>query len=765
MVTPHLQEPYPDPERTWEHPTLAEIASAGRLNNGLFAFRPGPASLAFLEQWEEMVLAPGAFLEHQAEQNAFDWLLSFAGADEVEVLRDRACNVAYWNLHDRSLRWAALDGGDAENFTVDGAPLVAFHWSGLPAGERGRLSAHDYRHSLALLPSVAALADRYRAKLARHGLGTGRSAGLPLRPFRRRPRDRRPDAAGFPASRAALADGPDPFGPDSEEPYCRALLRPAPGSFLVPALLWEIYRERPDLEVAFPEARRAPRQLIEWFCAEGADELGYAALLDRYRPTLPRREPILHLHALVEEAPWIYGDLAAPLGADRAAFVARLTAAGRFSEARGVRGLDPEIWATCAIAAVRKLVRSRPDLATTFPDCLGEDAEPLATWLEGDGVELQGLPPGLGDIFRRKAGGRALGRIYSFYRRHPWLQERYPRAFVGEGSEALAAAVLERWPADCEFDLDDVAMFQWEMAERPWRGVGATLASPLFARREPSPLSPEGQELLLGPLLARSGFAAALADWRARPAPPGDGATRGVNCFGYFKSPIGLGNLSRGLALALERAGFAVARQLTGIMEMAPDLRLEDFLGTFREDYGANVFVSFPHLHAPLLESQPREWVEGRRNVVYLAWEQRDGHPWWRERYAGFDQIWALSRFAAEAIGRATGREVLALPAAIDFAALPPAATPQEVGLDQRGLHLPLRLRRQQLARSARTRQAAIAAFARAFGPQRPRRAGAQGEPWRPLRAPPPARHAWPQWPPPPASGSASKPAISPAAT
>ncbi len=311
-------------------------------------------------------------------------------------------------------------------------------------------------------------------------------------------------------------------------------------------------------------------------------------------------------------------------------------------------------------------------------------------WQSGSkatGVELQGLPPGLGEIFRRKAGGRALGRIYSFYRRHPWLQERCPRAFVGEGSEALAAAILERWPADCEFDLDDVAMFQWEMAERPWRGVGATLASPLPARREPSPLSPEGERMPAARASARPVGLRRGPRRLARAAGPARRRRRRAASTASATSKARSASATSRAAWPWRSKGrgFAVARQLTGIMEMAPDLRLEDFLGTFRQDYGANVFVSFPHLHAPLLESRAAGMGGGPPQVVYLAWEQRDGHPWWREVFGGFDQIWAFSRFAAEALGRASGREVLAVPAVIDFASLPPAATPAEVGLDPEG--------------------------------------------------------------------------------
>ena len=755
VVTPHLLAPFPDAERAWAHPTLFEIGSAGFLNSGLFAFAPNEASLAFLHRWEEIVLAPGAFLDHQAEQNAFNWLTSFA--EGVLVLRDPAYNVAYWNLHDRSLRWSGLDReagevGDAEGFTVDGAPLVAFHFSGLPPGDEWRLSVHDYRHSLYLLPSLAALAGGYRRRLAQHGLAEARARPYTYAAWPSGQQIDGPMRRVFQRGELHLWRDVDPFDAAGEEHYGRALLRPAPGTFLIPALLWEIYQERPDVQLHFPEARIAPGRLIEWFCTEGAEQLGYGRLVDRFRPTLPRREAILHLAALVESGPEAYGDLEQPLGKDRQAFIARLAESGHGSEANGVRGLDAEIWAPSPLAAIRDLVGRRPDVRAAFPDYLGADAENLAEWLDGDAVRDHLLPPGCGKLFRSKAGGHALGRVYSFYRRHRWLQDQYPLAFVGEKSETLATAMLERWPADCEFDLDDIAFFLWEMAERPWLGIGATFEAPVHARREPGD-SPIGAVLMSRLRSLEENAQRPQSSPRRRPGPSpqsgplsGDGdcipasparragmtvegscrdmqsrlsdgsSLQGVNCFGYFKSPIGLGNLSRGMARALETAGFAVARQLRGLMEMSADLRLGDFVGHYRGDFATNLFVSFPHLHSKLLDDEPLSRIAGRRNVVYLAWEQRDGHPCWREVFGEFDQIWALSGFAAGAIARATGREVLAVPAVLDFAGLPPAASPAEAGLDPERCNF-LYVFDANSSLERKNPAAAIEAFRRAFAP------------------------------------------------
>lgn len=744
VTIPHLLAPFPFPERRYEHPSLGELASAGVCNAGLFGFVPDAASLAFHETWQDMVLAPESFLDHQAEQNAFNWLPAFV--DRVAVLRDSAYNVAYWNLHDRSLRWCGFDGGDEDTWQVDGKGLVVFHFSGLAFDRPAWLSGFDTRHSLYTLPSVARLVERYVDKLVRHGrLEATRTyrydrfpSGLPI--------DARMRAA-FCRHELQFWRDLDPFTPPGEQHYCRALLQPAAGTYLIPALLFSLYQERADLQSSFPEARLRPQRLIRWFCSE-SERLGYGPLLDLFRPTLAKREPKLHLAALCRQLPVAFADLAAPLAADRPAFIDRLEQAGLISEANGVRSGEGEYWEVCPIDLVRELVAGRPDLRQNFPDVFGEHRDHLADWLEGDGVLHHDLRPGLGELFRRKARDQhALARIYSHYRRYHQLMEAWPFAFVGEDSEGLAASLLEAWPDDCEFDLDDVAMFLWMMAEQPWVGVAATLEAPVHAGRQPSPLLPAGQEALLARFLTRSpAFGRELARYRQRqqspenflaqhnagqiaghvglregmrhPALAGErGLRRGINVFGYFKSPGGLGSLSRGLAQALQIASFEVAENVVGNMAMVPELRLADLLGTYRYDFTTNIFVSYPHLHSNLLKATPQAAGRGRRNIVYLAWEQRDFHHWWREIYQDFDQLWALSSFAAEAIGRGCGREVLALPAAIDFAEFPPAAGKEEVGLDPRQRTF-LYVFDANSSIERKNPAAAIEAFRRAFAPE-----------------------------------------------
>ena len=60
------------------------------------------------------------------------------------------------------------------------------------------------------------------------------------------------------------------------------------------------------------------------------------------------------------------------------------------------------------------------------------------------------------------------------------------------------------------------------------------------------------------------------------------------------------------------------------------------------------VSVTYPHQREDLLGTFRPEWIAlGPRNVAYLAWEQKDVNPLWKAVYDRYDEVWAISEFAA----------------------------------------------------------------------------------------------------------------------
>jgi hypothetical protein len=278
---------------------------------------------------ESMVTAPGAFLlgRSQMEQNAFNWVLVFH--EDVHVLRDRAHNVAYWNLHERSLRWSGFDGG-ANTWTVEGRPLVSFHFSGFDPRTPLRLSRHDHRYPLHTMPSLARLCELYAEQLReagadhysgeRYGFGAFPS-GVPIDT---RMRDL------FKLHEEHLYREIDPWTPEGEAHYCEALLSPVPYTqSLVPVLLREAYENRPDLAAAYPEAHLKPESLVSWFVRYGAKEYGYQELIDRHRPTRPTVATVTALASALRSRPQIFEGLERPCRDERSTFLLRLASARR----------------------------------------------------------------------------------------------------------------------------------------------------------------------------------------------------------------------------------------------------------------------------------------------------------------------------------------------------------------------------------------------------------------------------------------------------
>src|SRR5205823_8762616 len=148
---------------------------------------------------------------------------------EHTILRDPACDVAYWNLHERTVRWTG------SGYVVNGTPLRFFHFSGFDPRRPEVLSKHQGdrpRTDLAKEPDLARLCREYAAKLIAAGYREAASqpygyartaAGLPLdRRMRRLYRE-----ALLAADRGAPLDAPDPFDPRQAEGFAGWLCAPS----------------------------------------------------------------------------------------------------------------------------------------------------------------------------------------------------------------------------------------------------------------------------------------------------------------------------------------------------------------------------------------------------------------------------------------------------------------------------------------------------------------------------------------------------------
>lgn len=142
----------------------------------------------------------------------------------------------------------------------------------------------------------------------------------------------------------------------------------------------------------------------------------------------------------------------------------------------------------------------------------------------------------------------------------------------------------------------------------------------------------------------------------------------GLNVVGFFRADLGIGESARCMARAADGAGLPAT--LVNLRLPCKNPQGDDsFTGRLQDDnpHPVNVF----HVDAPgsrdIDHHHGKAFRSGRYNVGYWAWELPDFPDAWVPYSSYVDEVWAPSRFAAEAIARKVPVPVLAMPHAISF--------------------------------------------------------------------------------------------------
>lgn len=310
VLTPHLTGPMP---RDGKKPSETDILIAGVYNLGFIALGNDPETDAFLSWWSERLLtdchnAPdkGLFVDQR-------WVDFLPGlVPHLTILRDPAYNVAYWNLPHRDLRWDAVRG-----YTVDGHPLRFFHFSGYDPEVPYRLSKHQDRISLAENPALQRICDAYGGALLAAGWEASRD--LPYE------HDRLP--SGLKLSRrmrTLYREGLEAdevphsiFTPAGEAEFLAWLNEPAPEAPQVTRYLYDVWRNRLDVQRAYPylDDPEIADSFLGWAGVFGAHEIPIP------EPLLPRRSIEIRDRLVVESGPSPEPDEGAPVGVNVAGYL------------------------------------------------------------------------------------------------------------------------------------------------------------------------------------------------------------------------------------------------------------------------------------------------------------------------------------------------------------------------------------------------------------------------------------------------------------
>jgi hypothetical protein len=163
VLTPHLTSPLPlDGKR----PDEATFLSSGAYNLGFCGFSRSEDSKQIIKWWAERLYS---MCHSDTERGLFvdqKWMDLIPGMfDSVAILRHPGYNVAYWNLHSRSL---SIDSNG--KIIVNGQSLVFYHFSGFWPLRPEQQSSFSDRHILqSNSPALKQLFSDYRIALFNAG--------------------------------------------------------------------------------------------------------------------------------------------------------------------------------------------------------------------------------------------------------------------------------------------------------------------------------------------------------------------------------------------------------------------------------------------------------------------------------------------------------------------------------------------------------------------------------------------------------------------
>jgi glycosyltransferase involved in cell wall biosynthesis len=161
VLTPHMMRPLQD----GREPSDLSIMKSGVYNLGFCAARRDEQTAPFMAWWADRCLA---HCRVDVPANIFTdqrWMdLAPVFVERTLILRDTAHNVAYWNLDQRKIR-----GSPEAGWTVDGRPLVFFHFSGIAPNDPNSFSKHQNRFTIETLGDVAVLCTLYRQRVLANG--------------------------------------------------------------------------------------------------------------------------------------------------------------------------------------------------------------------------------------------------------------------------------------------------------------------------------------------------------------------------------------------------------------------------------------------------------------------------------------------------------------------------------------------------------------------------------------------------------------------
>lgn len=159
VLTPHITRPIPHGDQF--RPSERSHLISGTYNLGFIAVSACDATREFVSWWSSRC-AESCY--NEPETGLFvdqKWINHAPGLfPDVYVLRHPGCNMAYWNLHERTLDGMVVNGE---------SPLIFYHFSGINIDDLNALSKHQSEWTLDLRPDLCEIFEIYRERLIANG--------------------------------------------------------------------------------------------------------------------------------------------------------------------------------------------------------------------------------------------------------------------------------------------------------------------------------------------------------------------------------------------------------------------------------------------------------------------------------------------------------------------------------------------------------------------------------------------------------------------
>jgi glycosyltransferase involved in cell wall biosynthesis len=320
VVTPHYMKAVPeDGNRLSDR----DIAETGVFNFDFVSFSNTPSAHKFLKWWGDRFIVYGKKKlknDFNHDQNWGMFIPAFFDHEDYFVIRDLRYNVAYWNLHERGAQLHMKDGyPHLENLkTMKDERVVFTHFTGISIVEKYdmfTISQHQTRYSIADFPRLSEVFDAYHNLLSKHDSlhyheipygydhfsdGTKITESMremyialvypvPTTGSYQFDKDPPYEISFSPFVRYKFANSvaKDPFcaskkchSDSSKISYLDWVWETSPeyavdmqGKFFFSSIEQDIYRKRPDVQLAFPDPLdKNFRQFKKWFAEHGTDE-------------------------------------------------------------------------------------------------------------------------------------------------------------------------------------------------------------------------------------------------------------------------------------------------------------------------------------------------------------------------------------------------------------------------------------------------------------------------------------------------------------